>query len=323
VKPRVLDERVTWLISDILSDDDARSFGFGRNSVLHLERPAAVKTGTTSNFHDNWTIGYTPDLVVGVWVGNTDHKPMRNISGVTGAGPIWHQFIRSVLSGSPEARFIRPAGLGNIEVCALSGLLPTPDCPYRRYEWFIEGTQPIQKDNIYQEISIDEESGELADVFTPNSRTIKKVVLNLPPSAAAWAKENHIPLLTDYSKSTNREYATQLPSVVPQLHITSPRTNAVYILSPGFGDSQRLQLQAVIDGMENLPAAVRMLRFWIDGKELAEIHRSPYETWWELQLGKHQLKAQAELNNDERIDSEEVFFEVLAEARQEFGEEAE
>jgi penicillin-binding protein 1C len=69
---RVLDERVAWLISDILSDNEARTLGFGPNSALRIDRPAAVKTGTTTNFHDNWTVGYTPDSVVGVWVGNTD-----------------------------------------------------------------------------------------------------------------------------------------------------------------------------------------------------------------------------------------------------------
>ena len=164
---RMLDGRVTWLISDILSDNDARFIGFGRNSILRLDRPAAVKTGTTSNFHDNWTVGYTPDLVVGVWAGNADYQPMRDVSGVTGAAPIWAQFMRSVLTGTPEREFIRPPGLKQVEVCALSGLLPTPDCPYRRLEWFIEGTQPIQKDTVYRRVTINIRTGGLANADTP------------------------------------------------------------------------------------------------------------------------------------------------------------
>src|SRR4030067_215708 len=83
----------------------------GANGVRRLDRPAAVKTGTTSNFHDNWTVGYTPDLVVGVWVGNTDYAPMREVNGLTGAAPIWHQFIRTALTGRPERPFVRPDGL--------------------------------------------------------------------------------------------------------------------------------------------------------------------------------------------------------------------
>ena len=84
---QILDPRVTWLISDILSDDSARATGFGLNSTLKLDRTAAVKTGTTTNFHDNWTIGYTPDLVVGVWVGNSGYEAMHNVTGLTGAAP--------------------------------------------------------------------------------------------------------------------------------------------------------------------------------------------------------------------------------------------
>ncbi|RPI87368.1 MAG: PBP1A family penicillin-binding protein, partial [Chloroflexi bacterium] len=123
-RPKVLDERVAWLITDILSDDRARATGFGLNSALKLDRPAAAKTGTTTDFHDNWTIGYTPDLVVGVWVGNASHEPMRDVSGITGAGPIWHQFMRTVLAGTQEQAFKRPEGLIQVEVCSLSGLLP-------------------------------------------------------------------------------------------------------------------------------------------------------------------------------------------------------
>ena len=149
-KIRVLDERVAWLISDILGDDSARMLGFGRNSVLRLDRWAAVKTGTTTNFHDNWTVGYTPEVVVGVWAGNTDYRPMRHVTGVTGAAPIWHQFMRIILSGKPESEFKQPDGITKVEVCISSGLLPNENCPYKRWEWFITGTQPTQPDRTTQ-----------------------------------------------------------------------------------------------------------------------------------------------------------------------------
>ncbi|NJN54990.1 MAG: penicillin-binding protein, partial [Anaerolineae bacterium] len=102
---RVLDEQAAWLISDILSDDSARILSFGPDSILNIGRTAAVKTGTTNDFHDNWTVGYTPDVVVGVWVGNADNTPMFNVTGVSGAGPIWHQFMRAVLRGIPDKPF--------------------------------------------------------------------------------------------------------------------------------------------------------------------------------------------------------------------------
>ena len=99
---RVLDPRVAYLITSILSDNKARAPAFGEYSMLRLNRPAAAKTGTTTDWRDNWTIGYTPDLVTGVWVGNADNKPMERVSGVTGAGPIWHDFMQEALKGRPS-----------------------------------------------------------------------------------------------------------------------------------------------------------------------------------------------------------------------------
>ena len=79
--------------------------------MLELSRPAAVKTGTTTDWRDNWTVGYTPDLVTGVWVGNANNEPMERVSGVDGAGPIWHDFMELVLRGQPAREFERPPGL--------------------------------------------------------------------------------------------------------------------------------------------------------------------------------------------------------------------
>ncbi|MEP7294012.1 MAG: PBP1A family penicillin-binding protein, partial [Chloroflexota bacterium] len=96
---RVIDERVAYLISDILSDSSARIRSFGANSALNIGRPAAAKTGTTTDFRDNWVMGFTPNLVVGVWVGNADNTPMVDVTGVSGAAPIWNAFMREVLNG--------------------------------------------------------------------------------------------------------------------------------------------------------------------------------------------------------------------------------
>src|SRR6185503_7021769 len=151
---RVLDARVAYLITDILSDNTARLATFGPNSILQIGRPAAVKTGTTTDYRDNWTVGYTPELVVGVWVGNADNSPMVNISGFQGAGPIWHDFLRAALTGKPESRFTEPPGLVRADVCALSGLRPTDYCPLKRSELFIDGTQPAGFDTFYQPFQI-------------------------------------------------------------------------------------------------------------------------------------------------------------------------
>ncbi len=120
----VLDPRVAFLISDILSDNAARAPAFGPGNMLEIGRPAAAKTGTTTDWRDNWTLGFTPDLAVGVWVGNADNAPMKDVSGITGAGPIWHDFMLAALRDTPIHDFTPPDGLVRVEVCADSGLLP-------------------------------------------------------------------------------------------------------------------------------------------------------------------------------------------------------
>ncbi|MEW6253918.1 MAG: penicillin-binding transpeptidase domain-containing protein, partial [Planctomycetota bacterium] len=189
----VLDPRVTYLITDILSDNQARIPSFGPASPLNIGRPAAAKTGTTTDFRDNWTVGYTPNLVVGVWVGNADNTPMVEVSGISGAGPIWHEFVRQVLRGQPKQEFPVPAGLVRAEVCAISGLLPTPYCPRTRWEWFIDGTVPTTYDTLYQPFVLDRRTGLLADESTPPEEREERVYLVVPPEAREWAQRRGIP----------------------------------------------------------------------------------------------------------------------------------
>ncbi len=108
VTDRVMDEKTADQINEILSDTTARMPGFGQRSPLETAVQAAVKTGTTTDWHDNWTIGYTPTHTVGVWVGNSDNSPMRRITGVTGAAPIWHEIIELLSANAPNTKFVRP-----------------------------------------------------------------------------------------------------------------------------------------------------------------------------------------------------------------------
>lgn len=140
----VLDEEVAWLVTDILSDKKARIPTFGEKNALSLSKPAAVKTGTTTDWHDNWTVGYTPDYTVGVWVGNSDNRPMREISGITGAAPIWNGIFEELLKFSDSREFVKPEGISEVEICAWDGLLPGDACAERYWESFIKGTEPIE-----------------------------------------------------------------------------------------------------------------------------------------------------------------------------------
>lgn len=128
--PRVLKPETAFLISDILSDSAARAPAFGVQNPLQLSRPAAVKTGTTTDWRDNWTIGYTRYLVTGVWAGNSDGRPMRATSGVTGAAPIWHDFMEMVLRDPTLlAALNAPADEAAWHFTPPPGVQQRPDCP--------------------------------------------------------------------------------------------------------------------------------------------------------------------------------------------------
>jgi penicillin-binding protein 1C len=292
---QVFDPRVAWLISDILSDDSARSMGFGQNSTLRLDRTAAVKTGTTTNFHDNWTIGYTPDLVVGVWVGNSGYEAMHNVTGLTGAAPIWHEVMRGLLQGRPNHPFARPDGLTQAEVCDISGLLPTPSCPHSQTEWFLAGTEPTQTDTFHQQIWIDVLTNSLADDSTPIERRKSITVLNLPVEAQAWAREQGLPLLTDYSQIAANVSQQENPLV-----LLSPRANTTYRIDPSFdASSQQLQIEAAAG------EGISQVTLWLDGNLLISLSAPPYQTWWSLSAGEHHFWAQA-VNADGQIVKSDV-----------------
>ncbi len=304
---RVLDERVTWLISDVLSDDNARTIGFGRNSMLKLDRPAAVKTGTTTNYHDNWTVGYTPDLVVGVWAGNATHDAMREVTGLTGSGPIWHQFTRAALAGTSETPFTRPAGIVQVEVCALDGLLPSPACPNRVLEWFIDGTQPTKTDTFYRQVALDGSTGRLADNNTPVERRVQALALDLPPEAQNWGRTNGMLLWNDLVSAAQAggQTAEDGASVSAPLRLISPGPGTVYRLTPDLPeDAQQLQLQAAGE------AGIGQVSLWVDGVRLDTSAEPPFQAWWQLKLGKHEAWAEGVRADGSRVETGHVNFEV-------------
>lgn len=293
-----LDPRVAFLINSILSDNNARIPSFGSGSVLNIGRPAAAKTGTTTDFRDNWTIGYTPNLVVGVWVGNANNTPMVNVSGLSGAGPIWNQFIREVLQGTPAYDFARPEGLVRAEVCAISGLLPTDACSTRVWDWFIEGTVPTEYDYFHQIFEIDTRTRQLADETTPAEFRKEEVFLVLPPEAREWAAKQGL------EAPPNSATYIQLQPENP-VRLTMPEPYTIFQLSSLTPrTSQRIQLNVIT------PLETVRLSYWLDGEQLVMLEEAPYSYWWELSAGAHELWAVAELADGQRINSPIIPFQV-------------
>lgn len=301
---QVIDPRVAWLINDILSDDNARIAGFGRVSVLNIGRPAAAKTGTTTDFRDNWIVGYTPNLVVGVWVGNADNTPMVNITGVSGAAPIWNIFMRQVLQGQPALNFTRPDGLVRLEVCALSGLLVTENCPRTRREWFIEGTQPTEPDNLYQAFRIDNRTGLIAEEMTPPENQVRRVFAVLPQEAREWASRNGYPPLPQYA---NAQTLITMPDTQAGLRLLSPDPYTNFQISPLTPlETQRLRFSVGVP-----PETIRVT-YRLNGDVIGTVEQAPWSLWWTLALGEHQLTAEAELRDGSRQTTAPIFFTVSA-----------
>lgn len=139
---KVLDPEYAFMVSSILSDNTARAEVFG--NVLNINREAAVKTGTTENFRDAWTIGYTPSLVVGVWIGNNSGKEMDNVAGSLGAAPIWKNLMERFLANTPKEKFEPPDNIASVYVCRFNGLRLKESSPAGYLEYFVKGTEPTQ-----------------------------------------------------------------------------------------------------------------------------------------------------------------------------------
>ncbi len=173
----VLDPQAAYEIASIMTDNDARSFIFGTNSPLILsDRIVAAKTGTTQNWHDGWTLGYTPSLAAGVWAGNNDGTLLKKgADGVLVAAPIWHEFMAGALKNTPAEDFPAPSGIQHVVVDDVSGKLPTDVTPSTKNEVFADYAVPKDYDNVHVKVATDSATGQPANSSTPQERIIYQV----------------------------------------------------------------------------------------------------------------------------------------------------
>jgi membrane carboxypeptidase/penicillin-binding protein PbpC len=260
---RVVSAEVAFVVADMLSDAVAREPGLGEARALLLPFTAAVKTGTTTEFHDNWTVGFTPDRAVGVWVGNADNSAMQGVSGLDGAGPIWRAVMLEAMQGLTPTWLAPPAGVVRATVCAPSGLKPGPDCPSPADEWFIAGTEPDAVERYY----VRDASG--------------RVVVNPPIEARAWAGSAGMALSDDAaSKQTSL--------------IVRPAPGTVLVLAPEV-QRQGYVLRA------SPPAGTTTVEFWMDGRLAGRAPAEDASLVWTPLVGRHRLETRARLVGGEYI----------------------
>lgn len=173
----VLDPEAAYEVISIMTDNDARSYVFGPSSPLILQgRIVAAKTGTTNNWHDGWTMGFTPSLAAGVWSGNNDGTLLKKgADGVLVAAPIWNEFMKKALEGTPAEEFPIPTGIQKITVDEVSGKLPTGATPSTREEIFTSYNAPTDYDNVHISVAIDSSTGQPATNLTPSNLITYKI----------------------------------------------------------------------------------------------------------------------------------------------------
>ncbi len=250
------DNPETWsLITNILGDRHARAKAFGVDSILNFPFPSAVKTGTSSNFRDTWTVGFTMDYTVATWVGNFNGEPMRQVSGVMGAAHLWNRIMLRLHEKTFPKSFPSPEGMILRPVCALSGLKPTPACPSVVQEYFY--TEDLREyethpDTFYELIS------------SPIEGKPPQYRLNLPP---------------EYNQWLGKQGASTVSPLT--LRILSPQDGDSLLLDREDSQGQRLLFK--IGGISNQPVEWRL-----NGETLA-VNFSP-SFFWQLRPGQWTLE---------------------------------
>ena len=226
---RLVSERTAFWIADILSDAEARAYIFGRGGSLEFPFTVAAKTGTSQAYHDNWALGFTRDVTVGVWVGNFDRTPLRNSTGVTGAGPIFHDVMLAAIErvrgslpiGETVSIVTVPADVRRVELCAISGMAPHASCPARAVEW-VPSTTVLQRCTWHHA----SDRGLVTVWPEPFRRWAKTSGAAVAPALAS----NGVPIVTRAEPASID--STRHTSAPGPFAIVRPLGGAVYLIDP-------------------------------------------------------------------------------------------
>jgi len=216
----IMSAPLAYALTDVLSDETARWPALGHPNALEIGRPAGVKTGFTQDGRNAWTVGFTPQLSIGVWVGfdpaGAGGDQAGEVDPATAAG-LWHAVVKYAAAEHPPDGWSPPQGIMEVEVCDPSGQLPTPDCPVIVREIFLQGSEPVQPDTLYRRFEINRETGLLATVFTPPGLIEERVYLVPPPEALVWAEEAGYE-----TPPENYDLVSQPPPAPPDARLESP-----------------------------------------------------------------------------------------------------
>jgi penicillin-binding protein 1C len=287
----VLDEAETAVITDVLADKDARLSSFGEGNVLELPFPAAAKTGTSKGFRDNYAVGYTRRVTVGVWVGNFDGAPMEGVSGISGAGPLFHDAMLAAARAYPADPLGPPAGIVEAAtVCSLSGMRPSEDCPHQRREVFAlrEGrsTAPAAPCSMHARVRIDKRNGLRAGGGCPAERVEDRVFERFDATFTAWARSAGRSVAPEAWSPLCPGPGPAIPGGDGRLRIAYPPDGARFSIDPGASAHQAIGIRA------DVPPGVTEVRIVVDGH--ARALRAPFAFSLPLTAGEHRVRVEAD-----------------------------
>lgn len=236
-------------------------------------------------------------------MGNNDNHPMKQITGVVGAAPLWNQFFEEFLKGKPKEQFIKPEGIKEIEICKLSGQPYDGLCPERYFEKFVNKTEPRVKSILHKKVKIDLRNNLLANDSCPKEFVTEKVLVDYPSEVYSWAVQNDQPFIpNNYSPFCESDDAL---GDLAFLSITNPKSKAVFENAPWLVNNQAVVFEA------NVSSAITNVTWLVDGKKYTETKTFPFSASWKLVKGKHRVKAVGQLRNGEKSESEDVEFSVV------------
>jgi penicillin-binding protein 1C len=290
---RTMDAAVAELLADVLSDAGARAAAFGERSVLDLPFDVAAKTGTSKGSRDNWTVGFTREVTVGVWVGNFDGSAMRGTSGITGAAPLFREAMTAAMRGrSPRPLRLAPRGdrdarLVQVEVCPLSGARPGHECPHTVREWMsAEARDSLPTCSVHERVRVDTRNGLRAGPDCPSAFVEERLFERHAGPFRAWAQAA--------GRATPPESISPLCPGPParvrtatQARIGWPNDGASFVLDPERPRSE----QALFVRME-AASGVDRIALLVDGRATADVG-APFVVRWPLSPGEHVLAARA------------------------------
>ena len=305
-----LSPEAAFVVTDILSDPTARALSFGSCAELDFPYRVAWKTGTSTSYRDCWTVGYTPEYTVGVWVGNFEGNPTFNLSGSTGAGPIFADIIRTLYRDGSPSQFHPPTGLVREDICAHSGEKQSENCSHCKPEWFLAGTAPQQVCQYHREKHTKQElptayAGWLHDrenrgidaiyslVGTDRSRRNMGVGRDDQRLDSECAAEGRVRI----GSGVDREVIVVFNSDAP-VEILYPLDGDRFLTDRAVGEeSIRLRAQVL--------TPTESIIWYVDGVQYAEAP-PPYEATWVLKRGMHRIAVSAGSSAGDEI---EVFVE--------------